>query len=118
SPLSRAWGAAGDPGGIVRVDLRALGRLAAVILAVSAAVACGRDDAPLLSVTDQASTAATQDFSGKGVAGLDRRAEFSQLVAAPPPPAIPQVGSDSIRPGQMLIRNGFVSVRVDSLEAA
>ncbi len=100
------------------MDLRVLGRLAAVSVAVSMAVACGNDAPEVDRGADASSAVLAQDFGGKGVAGMNRQAEMSQLVAAPPPPAVPQVGSDSIRPGQMLIRNGFVSVRVDSLEAA
>jgi hypothetical protein len=54
---------------------------------------------------------AGEDFSGKGVAS---RQSFAADQATAPPP-LPQA---PIRPGQMLIRNGMVSVRVDSLEVA
>lgn len=50
------------------------------------------------------------DFSGRGVRGDAQTAAVSPSILAPPQP--------NAQPGSMLIRNGNVSVRVDSLEPA
>ncbi len=97
----------------MRVHLRSVGRLGALFVLLALPVACdGGSASP--DVGEAASAVVEQDFNGKGVAGLARRAEFTQVN----PPASPAPQPDAVRPGQMLIRNGFVSVRVDSLEAA
>jgi len=54
-----------------------------------------------------------QDFSGRGVRASDALASVvAPGIPAPPPP------QDNAQPGSMLIRNGNVSIRVDSLEPA
>ncbi len=54
-----------------------------------------------------------QDFSGRGVRTSDALAAVTAPgIPAPPPP------QDNAQPGSMLIRNGNVSIRVDSLEPA
>lgn len=97
-------------------DSRPLARLLTVGFVIMLALACGRDAVPDRDAAQpMVSGADAQDFAGKGLA-----AARVDMVPAPPalPAPAPQVGSDSIRPGQMLIRNGFASVRVDSLELA
>ena len=54
-----------------------------------------------------------QDFSGRGVRASDALASVvAPGIPAPPPP------QDNAQSGSMLIRNGNVSIRVDSLEPA
>jgi hypothetical protein len=92
-------------------------RQAVLALVAAVALACGREadsDGAMPMVTEAATGERGQDLSGKGIAtGMSVRAE-----AAPTAPPAPLPAQDEVRPGQMLIRNGFASVRVDSLEQA
>jgi hypothetical protein len=81
-------------------------------------VACGRDadesqvaNRPEMA-TDVAVTA-QKDFAGRGVAGAAAHMAPMASEAAQPLPS-----QGPVVPGQMLIRTGYVSVRVDSLELA
>lgn len=95
-----------------------LGRGSLLFLVAVMVVACGRDadesqvaNRPEMA-TDVAVTA-QKDFAGRGVAGAAApMAPMASEAAQPLPSQGPVV------PGQMLIRTGYVSVRVDSLELA
>lgn len=88
-------------------------------LLLTLAAACGRDaaqepqDAAVRSRTAMPDEAG-QDLAGRGMVAPSPAREMSLAQSAAPAP-LPQV---PVQPGQMLIRNGNVSVRVDSLEAA
>lgn len=98
-------------------DSRPLARLLTTGFVILLTLACGRDAAPARDEAQpMVSGADAQDFAGKGLAGETALQSRVAAPAAPPPAPLPSQGE--IRPGQMLIRNGFASVRVDSLEAA
>jgi hypothetical protein len=107
----------------VFADMGMRGWIAAAVLVVAAGACTDQAaEAPRGEAADRVTLEplAQQDFSGKGVAGSASQAASARqpVTGTAPPPPMPQATRDSIRPGQMLIRNGFVNVRVDSLEAA
>lgn len=92
-------------------------RLPLLALLMLASFACGRDESALPSVQDAGADGAIGESAAARVRGAASGFASKDMasVAAPPPAPLPQA---PVQPGQMLIRNGFVSVRVDSLEAA
>jgi hypothetical protein len=98
----------------VRVVLKPVRHIVAVSSLLALSIACDREAGAPADRTDSVPSVVAQDFSGKGIAAPEARARLAQQIDAPPP----ATAQGEIRPGQMLIRNGFVSVRVDSLEVA
>jgi hypothetical protein len=92
-------------------------RLPALALLMLAPIACDREasesQSAMVSSIGYGATAPAQDFAGKGMAGSPPQVAPDMTDAAARP--LPQ---EQVQPGQMLIRTGFVAVRVDSLELA